>query len=686
MPAQNKFFDRELSWLSFNNRVLQEAADHSNPLSERIKFLGIFSNNQDEFYRVRIATINRLLELDKTGIDPKTSELKNIIKLINKEIKRFQQQFSAIYTQIKQELKTHNIYIINESELTNEQGEIVRHFFNEKVRHHLFPIMLTNFNRTSLLTDQSIYLAVKLGRTNRPDRDEMAIIEIPAQQVGRFFTLPQSNDKKFIIHLDDVIRFCLDDVFKRFKYDSYTAYTFKFTRDAELDIDNDVSKSFLERVSEGIAQRSKGTALRFVHDREMPADVLKAITGKLKITRADTISEGGRYHNFKDYMSFPNLGGPGLENIKIEPVIHKLIPDGASIIRAIRANDIMLHYPYQSFQYIVDLLREASIDPKVVSIKMTLYRLSNPSNVINALINAVRNGKQVTVFLELQARFDEEANIYWSGVLQQAGATVLSGIPGLKVHSKLILIKRKEYDGYRLYANVGTGNFHEKTGNIYCDNALLTADPLITADVEKVFDFIQMPYRIPHFNTLIVSPFSTRAHFIRLIDTEIRNARLGRPAWIILKMNSLSDIKLINKLYRASQAGVKISLIIRGICKLVPGIAGLSENITAISIVDKFLEHSRIMIFCGGGDEKYFISSADWMIRNLDNRIEVTVPIFNGMIRSELKDILGIQLNDNVKARVIDNEMSNKYVTGDNTNKVRAQEAIFEYLKQVHKK
>ena len=682
MKVQDKYFDREISWLCFNERVLQEAADAKNPLNERIKFLGIYSNNQDEFFKVRVATINRLIELKEETSD-EGKDYKETFKEIISTIRAQQKKFSNIYNQLKIELEAHNILIVNESDLDEEQGIFVRNYFRSQVRHNLFPIMLRNFKSSQDLGDHAIYLAIALKRSDLPEKDAYAIMEIPTGSVGRFLVLPEKNGKKYIIILDDIIRYCLNEIFGRFKFDAFCAYTFKFTRDAELDIDNDVSKSFLEVMSESVAQRKSGTALRFVYDREMPDDLLNSITSKLKITSKDHLDEGGRYHNFKDFMKFPNLGGPALEFEKFPVVGHKDIPEGIRIMRIIRRMDIMLHYPYQPFHYIVELLREASIDAKVKSIKMTLYRVSNPSNIVNALISAARNGKQVTVFLELQARFDEEANIYWSGKLQEAGVHVLSGIPGLKVHCKLILITRKEGDSFRSYANIGTGNFHEKTGNLYCDDALLTSNPEITNEVEKVFGLFKMAFRPSRFKTLIVSPFSTRNFFLRMINNEIQNANQGGDAWMIIKLNSLSDVRLINKLYQASQFGVKIDLIIRGICKLIPGVEGMSENIRVISILDKYLEHSRVMVFCNGGDEKYFISSADWMIRNLDNRIEVTTPILDKDIQKELRDMLQIQLSDNTKARLIDKDMHNQYYV-DGKEPVRAQINIHHYLLNKH--
>ncbi|MGE0090347.1 MAG: polyphosphate kinase 1 [Bacteroidales bacterium] len=678
------YFDRELSWLSFNYRVLQESLDKTNPLIERLRFLGIFSNNQDEFFRVRVATLRRLIQLNLDNNNIEEGKLfQNNLNKILKEVKKQRDVFEKTYEELIKELKKKNIYKLNEKELSKEQGQIVRQYFKDKVQTHLFPIMLKNFKGANTLADKSIYLAIELLRADKPEKNTYAIMEIPTSSVSRFLILPEKDGQKYFILLDDIIRHCLDDIFVRFKFTAFTAYTFKFTRDAELDIDNDVSKSFLEIMADSLEQRKSASALRFVYDKSMPKDILKVVINKLKITDNDQLVEGGRYHNFKDFMNFPNFGEELLEYPKADPIPHKDFSEGASVIKAFREKDIMLHYPYQSFNYIVELLREASIDPKVISIKMTLYRVSKPSNVINALINAARNGKKVTVFLELQARFDEEANIYYSEQLQKNGVKVLTSIPGLKVHCKLLLIKRQEVDGIRYYANIGTGNFHEKTCAVYSDCSLLTSNPDITKEVDKVFGLFSMSFRPSRFRTLVVSPFSNRSFFIKLIESEIENAKLKREAWCIIKLNSLADEKLINKLYQASNAGVKVYCIIRGICKLVPGIKGMSENIQVISIVDKYLEHSRILVFCNGGDERYLISSADWMMRNLDNRIEVTVPVFDKEIQKELKEMLMIQLKDNTKARIIDKDMKNNYVKKVG-NEVRAQIDFYDFLYSKH--
>ena len=671
--------NRETSWLHFNGRVLQEAADHRNPLIERLKFLGIFSNNRDEFFRVRVATLTRMLKVDRlhhpTNLNPRKT-----LKEINDIVLSQEKDFIRIYQEIVDELRTQDIFIVNETQLTDEQGILVRKYFQEQVRVFLFPMMISNLKDMSSLRDKSIYLAVTLKK-NIAAKADYALIELPTKTLSRFFILPQSGSKKFIILLDDVIRYCLSDIFSVFGYDSFSAHTVKFTRDAELDIDTDVSKSFLEIMTESLKQRKRGNPVRFVYDNSIPEGLLKNIIKRLDIRKDDPIRGGGRYHNFKDFMNFPNLGSKTLEYEQLLPLRHKDLPANTSILSAIRKKDIMLHYPYQSFQYIIDLLQEASIDPKVRSIKMTIYRAAKNSSVINALINAARNGKYVTVFMELQARFNEEANIYYTEQLQEEGVKVIQGIPGFKVHSKLILIRRKENSQDVFYANIGTGNYNEDTANVYADESLLTSDEKITADVANAFHQMEANYRPLRYKTLVVAPFFMRNHFLHLLNTEIHNAARGKNAWVIIKLNNLVDEAIIKKLYKASQAGVHIKLIIRGICVLVPGQPGLSENIEAISIVDRFLEHSRVLIFANDGDPLYFITSADWMVRNFDNRIEVACPVYNKEIQQELMDMINIQLKDNVKARILGPGEANKYKK-NGQKQIRSQIETYNYFKK----
>lgn len=679
MTRISKFIvNRETSWLEFNARVLQEAADQSTPLIERIKFLGIFSNNLDEFFRVRVATLSRLSDYgqkDEVGFNTR-----RILKEINRIDKEQQKDFSRIFRGIVRDLAHEDILIVNEKELTVSQGEFVRRYFNDHVRSLLFPIMMNNLKSSSLV-DKSIYLALKLESASGNAVQQFAVIRVPSKPLSRFVILPSDNHKKYIILLDDVIRYCLNEVFSMFGYDTFNAYTFKFTRDAELDIDNDVSKSFLEIMSESLKQRKLGAPVRFIYDKTMPAELLSILKNKLDISETDTLSKSGRYHNFKDFMSFPDVGRPDLLFPPGKPLEHRKLPRNESILSTLRHQDIMIHYPYQSFQYIIDLLREASIDPQVRSIKMTLYRVAKESKVVNALINAARNGKSVTVFMELQARFDEEANIFWAEKLQEEGVKLIQGIPGFKVHCKLLLIRRKEGLKNVYYANVGTGNFNEATARIYADDSLLTADQSITNDVNAVFQLIESKYNPPKFKSLIVAPFHMRNFFTRMINNEIKNADSGKEAWCIIKLNNLVDDKIVKKLYQAGKAGVKVRIICRGTCTLTPGVQGLSENIEVISIVDKFLEHSRVFVFNNNGDEKYYISSADWMVRNLDNRVEVACPINDPKLQQELKTMLLIQLKDNTKARWVNHIIPNQYKDTDKIPKIRSQEEIYAYLK-----
>ena len=672
--------NREISWLHFNGRVLQEAADPRNPLLERLKFLGIFSNNRDEFFRVRVATLNRMLNVDKVYYDTPINP-KKVLKEVGEIVQAQEKDFISTYEEIVRELAKKDILIVNEKELTIEQGVFVRRYFQEKVRVYLFPIMISSLQDLSTLRDKSIYLAVSLTHSEKEGKADYALIELPTRSVSRFLILPSDGERKFIILLDDVIRFCLSEVFSIFGYDTFEAYTVKVTRDAELDFDTDVSKSFLEMISESLKQRKRGVPVRFVYDKSIPDELLKIITKRLGITKDDPIRGGGRYHNFKDFMNFPNLGHAELENEPLVPLRHKDLPPSKSILSVTRHKDVMLHYPYQSFQYIIDLLREASIDPKVRSIKMTIYRAARDSSVINALINAARNGKSVTVFMELQARFDEEANILWTERLRDEGVKVIHGIAGFKVHCKLMLIRRKEGGKNVFFSFIGTGNFNEDTARVYADDSLLTSNPKICADVVNAFHLMEATFKPYKFKTLIVAPFNMRNFFLTLLSHEIHNAEEGKEAWVIIKLNNLVDEAMVKKIYKASQAGVKIKLIIRGVCTLLPGVPGLSENTEAISIVDRFLEHSRVVVFCNGGDPLYYITSADWMIRNFDNRIEVACPVEDKDIKQELWKMLHIQLSDNVKARIIGQGVPNQY-RQMNGHPIRSQTEIYRYLKE----
>jgi len=687
MPKNRKIIrNREISWLHFNERVLQEAMDPDTPLVEKIRFLGIYSNNLDEFFRVRVATLNRMKGMDRKLYHDAYINPRKTLKEINAIDKEMQKQFLGIFRTLLHELAQQNIFLLNDKELTPEQGLFVERYFQENIRSRLFPIMLQNLKASSL-SDRSLYMAVVLQVRNKPEMERYALIEVPVGPLPRFLILPSEGDKKFFILLDDIIRYCLDDIFSVFGFNVFRAYAVKFTRDAELDIDNDVSKSFLEIMAESLKQRDAGSTVRFTYDRHMPEKLLGQLLDKLRISKSDTIIPSARYHNFRDFMAFPNFGATNLEYIPLPPLHHPALSLKESILSRMKKGDIMIHYPFQSFQHLIDLLREASMDPNVRSIKMTLYRVAAKSSVVNALINAARNGKEVIVFLELQARFDEEANIYWSEKMQEEGVKVIQSIPGFKVHAKLLLIRRKENgDKNFYYAAISTGNFNETTARVYADTTLFTAHKEITSEVNAVFHLFDSKYSIPRFKHLVVAPFSMRNQFIKLINNEIKNARKGKEAWVILKLNSLVDEKSVRKLYEASQAGVKIQLIIRGICVLIPGLPGLSENIEAVSIVDRFLEHSRIFVFGNGGDCKMFISSADWMVRNFDHRIETACPVYDQSIRDELMHILRIQWQDNSKSRLLGDESMNVYKERkESEEKIQSQMKTYQYFKGLTK-
>lgn len=677
----SKFINREISWLDFNERVLQEAMDETTPLIDRIKFLGIYSNNRDEFFRVRVATQRRVMKYEiKNNI--RGTQTAHVLEEISGIVEKQEVKFNNTWEEIKLRLEEEGIYILDESKLDNEQGEYVRRFFMEDVRPILFPLMVDNHTDLQTLKDATIHLAIDLKSKKKQAKRQFALITVPTDQVSRFIILPEKDNKKFIILLDDVIRYCLGDIFAVFGYDNCHAYTIKFTRDAEMDIDNDVSKSFLELMSESVKQRKKGEPVRFVYDKTIPEELLKLLMKKFNIRKRDNIRAGGRYHNFKDFMGFPDMGRTDLRYPPSPPLPHKDLSPNTSIIDILKKKDIMLHYPYQSFHYIIDLLREASIDPLVMAIKMTFYRAAEDSSVMNALINAARNGKQVTVFMELQARFDEEANIYWTNRLQEEGIKIIQTIPGFKVHSKLLQIRRKENGENRYYANISTGNFNESTAKVYADDSLLTGNQDITTEVNKVFHLFESKFIMPTFENLIIAPFSIRKLFMEMLDNEIKNASEGREAWAILKMNSLSDKTIAKKVYEAARAGVRLKMIIRGICIIDPGDEDIYDELEAFSIVDKYLEHSRVFIFCNGGDNRYYIGSADWMPRNFDHRVEVICPVLDKDIRQELWDMIQIQLKDNTQARYLSRTNMNKYRTTSDTYQHRAQFEIYDYFRK----
>jgi len=676
-----EIYNRELSWLSFNERVLQEALDKNVPVIERMRFLGIYSNNLDEFFRVKVATIKRLIELKNRKVEGFNGTPKQLLKEIKKVVVRQQQQFELAYQKILIDLKDKQILQTTEKHLRSEDKEFVKQFFQDTIRPHIVPIMLSDKREFPKLKNDSIYLAAKMTEFQK-NKVRYALIEIP-KTVNRFIVLPHVNDSvKKVILLDDIIRFNLKDIFYIFDFDQIEAYTFKITRDAELDFDLDISKSFYQKMQKSVALRTEGAPVRMVYDSAFPLDILTYLIEKLGLTAGENIIPGGRYHNFKDFMSFPDLGQKSLVNKKLKPLNHPSISTPKKpIIKSIYEKDILLMYPFHKFNHVVDLLQESAIDPKVLSIKINLYRVAKESQIINALINAAKNGKKVTVIIELLARFDEENNIVWSKYLEDNDVIVMFGVPNLKVHSKLILIKRKSGNSIKSIAHIGTGNFHEQTAKVYTDYSLLTANKSITNEVEKVFKIFKSNIDRSLFRELIVSPFNSRRKFIALIDKEIKLAKQDEDASICIKINNLVDVKLIKKLYEASNAGVKIKCIVRGMCALKTGIKNQSENIEVRSIVGRFLEHTRVFIFENGGDPIYFISSGDWMERNMDRRIEVATPIYDKDIQYDLKHIFNLQWKDNVKSRLVDEFQKNKYFK-NSKNECDSQIETYKYLKQ----
>ncbi|HAS6395778.1 TPA: polyphosphate kinase 1 [Vibrio vulnificus] len=684
MSADKFYIEKELSWLSFNERVLQEAADKTVPLIERIRFLGIFSNNLDEFYKVRFSDVKRriLINREQGGNDIS----KHLLSKMQSKALKLNERFDELYNELIRDMARRHIFLVNESQLDEAQQKWIVKYFQKEVLPHITPLMLTDeIDVLQFLKDEYAYIAVEL---KQQEQAKYALLEIPTDHLPRFIMVPEQKGKrkKTIILLDNIIRFCLNDIFRGFfDYDELNGYAMKMTRDAEYDLRHEVEYSLLEQMSEGLSQRLTALPVRFVYERDMPEDMLKYLCYKLKISHYDSLIPGGRYHNFKDFIAFPNVGRDYLENKPLPPLACADFEGYANAFDAIRNQDILLHYPYHSFEHITELVRQGSFDPKVVSIKINVYRVAKNSRLMNSLIDAVHNGKRVTVVVELQARFDEEANIEWSKLLTDAGVHVIFGVPGMKIHAKLLLITRREEQGFVRYAHIGTGNFHERTARIYTDFSLLTADQELAAEVRGVFSYIMNPFRPIKFRHLIVSPRNSRSQLYRLLDREINNAQAGKKASITLKVNNLVDKGLISKLYAASSAGVKIRMIIRGMCSLVPGLEGISENIEIISIIDRFLEHPRVLVVHNDGDPQVFISSADWMERNIDNRIEVMSPVRDARIKQRIIDILSIQFTDTVKARRIDKEMSNNYVERGNRKKIRSQIAIYDYLKNVEK-
>jgi polyphosphate kinase len=685
MPIK-RTIPRDISWLSFNARVLQEAVDPSVPLYERIRFLGIFSNNLDEFFRVRVATLNRMVEFGKRKTKANIHLEENpekILEEIQMQVLNQQSEFNHVWDGISKELKKEKIFIVTEKELNKQQQEFVRKYYEEEVSANIIPLMIESIPALTFLRDKSIYLAVVMWKKDSLLKRKYALIEIPTRMLGRFVILPSpSPDKHYIILLEDIIRFNLPEIFYYFGYDQYQSNIFKVTRDAEIDIDNDISTSLIQKIEKGLKNRKKGKPVRFVYDREMDAGLLEYLIRRMSLSKRDNLIPGGRIHNFRHFMDFPKQVFKERSKSR-KPFDHPLLTE-RQVADVIMERDVMLHFPYHSFTPLIDLLREAAMDPAVISIKITCYRLAEQSRIVNALINAVRNGKQVTVMLELRARFDEEANLEWKERLEDEGVKVLIGIPNQKVHAKICAIKKRVKDRMVQYGFVSTGNLNENTAKIYADHCMLTSNQKIMADINRIFNYLEQPKTGLHWlkecKTIIPSPVQLRKKIDVLIDHEIRNAKRRKPAAITLKMNSLSDEALITKLYEAAREGVKLTLIVRGIFCMFSQNPKFKRPATAISIVDEYLEHSRVWVFHNGGKEKVYISSADWMLRNIEHRVEATCPVTEEAIKGELKEILNIELHDNVKARWLNNELNNEYVRTKEKKKTRSQVEIYHYL------
>ena len=692
--SDNRYIDREKSWLAFNARVLQEAGDDAVPLLDRLRFLGIFSNNLDEFFRVRFAAIRRLSLSGISGEKVLGGVTANeLLKEITQIVIQQQSESLRILSVIEKKLEAENIFMVNENELSEEHQNFIKDLFIQKVSPALVTIILNDLAEFPLLIDTSGYLAVKLVMKPATAKKSLlnlvkpkkevtyALIEIP-RTINRFVELPSHDDKHYIIFLDDVIRHNLSSIFNIFDYESISAHMIKITRDAQLEIDSDMSKSMMEKIATSVKDRRIGEPVRFVYDQQIGKDTLKFFLSKMHIHETDSIIPGGRYHNRRDYMSFPNLGRFDLLYNTNEPLpVCDLSLEG-SLLEKISKKDYLVNAPYQSFSYLIKFLREAALDPKVTTIKITLYRLAKNSQIISSLINAAKNGKKVTVQIELQARFDEASNIFYAELMQTEGINLIFGIKGLKVHSKICVIERIQDGKLKRYGLISTGNFNESTAKIYTDVTLFTSHEQILKDANKVFDFFDVNFRVYRYKHLIVSPHYTRSRLYKLIDREILHANLGYEASIKLKMNSLSDFDMIDRLYDASRAGVKIQLQIRGICSLIPGVKGMSENIEAISIVDNYLEHMRVFIFGNKGEPDVFISSADFMTRNLDGRVEVTCPIYDADIKKELIDVFNIGWKGNVKARFHSEKLDNKYRVRGQDPIFRAQLETYNYYKE----
>ena len=665
------YVERDVSWMYFNHRILQEAEKEFVPLLERLSFLGIYSNNLDEFFRVRVASLNRMLEhkLDKET----EQQIKKSLKTINKLNESYSKEYTEAVDRVFEELESHKIRLVTEANLNDEQKNYLSQFFYDKLNGSVNPIWLSEIEDLTVLEDNRIYLIVE--KCERKDnKKKYAIVKVPDRIYGRWVKIPSSDGFDNIMYLDDVIRYCLPLVFLGFKESTYRAYSFKFTKDAEMEMDNDADFGTMEKIALGVNSRKKGEAVRVIYDHEMPREMQKKLRERLNTKELDASLAGGRYQNHKDLMSFPDCGHKDLKYEKWTPIMKPEFVSNESILDQIRQKDRFIHVPYHSFNGYIRVLREAAIKPEVKAIKTTLYRLAKDSKVVKALITAARNGKKVTAVVELLARFDEESNIKWSKRMQEEGVNVIFGVEGLKIHSKLLYIESKKGN----IACIGTGNFHEGNAKIYTDYLMMTARPKIVNEVAKVFDFIDRPFSPFRFSELLVSPNSMKSRILRMLDTEIRNAGEGKEAWVKIKINHITDTDMVTKLYQASQAGVKIDIVIRGNCSLVPGLKGLSKNIRCVGIIDRYLEHSRILIFANGGKPRFFIGSADWMPRNLLNRIEVLTPVYDEEMQADLMRTISYGMRDSTNGRLIDGKGTDDFVNGE---PFRSQEELYKELK-----
>jgi len=668
------YVDRDVSWMYFNRRILQEAT-RPIPLLERLSFLGIYSNNLDEFFRVRIATLSRIAECEDKSIKKESEHASQLIKQITKLNNRYAKEYEEAIHEVTAALRDENIFLLKDNELSDDQQQFVRQFFRQKLSGFTNPVWLSAVKELTEATDDNIFLAVKLHAEGRKT-PEYALIELPVAVCGRFIHLPDKEGRSYLMYLDDVIRCCLPMIFGGMGFTHYEAYAFKFTKDAEMEIDNDLRNGMLQKISKGVKSRRKGDALRVIYDAAMPKDMLKRVMNKLNLDKLDTVLAGGRYHNHKDLMSFPDCGRKDLKYPEWPPIIKRELDENVSLLNLIQQRDRYIHVPYHSFDYYIRVLQEAAISKNVKSIKTTLYRLAKSSKVVNALINAARNGKKVTVVIELLARFDEASNISWSKLMQDAGVHVIFGVEGLKVHSKVTHIGMKQGPDV---ACISTGNFHEGNARIYTDYMLMTAAKGIVSDVANVFNFIEKPYSPIRFRELLVSPNEMKKKFLRLVDDEIRNKQAGKPAYIRMKINHVTDPQMVQKLYEASAAGVPVDIVLRGNCSLVTGVPGVSETIHINGIIDRYLEHSRIFIFAAGGQEKCFIGSADWMPRNLDNRIEVVTPVYDPDIKADLRTVVDFGLRDTCQGRIVDGRGENLPWTTEDGARFRSQEELYRH-------